>query len=104
MRWSPRLGPSGPRSTDPKVLEAIPHRYHDPTGTTPYRTGPRDRIGPHAVDSRGIPPGGHPQAFQRYSSPMTHARHLASLLLVVVVGASAAACVAATPGWTYAPA
>ena len=35
---------------------------------------------------------------------MTHARHLASLLLAVVVGASAAACVTATPGWTYTPA
>ncbi|MBI3747280.1 MAG: cupredoxin domain-containing protein [Chloroflexi bacterium] len=35
---------------------------------------------------------------------MTHARHLVPLLLAVVVGASAAACVTATPGWTYAPA
>ncbi|HEY6013066.1 MAG TPA: cupredoxin domain-containing protein [Candidatus Limnocylindrales bacterium] len=35
---------------------------------------------------------------------MTHARHLVPLLLAVAVGASAAACVTATPGWTYAPA
>src|SRR5512135_2254810 len=35
---------------------------------------------------------------------MTHARHLAPFLLAVVVGASAAACVTATAGWTYAPA
>ena len=35
---------------------------------------------------------------------MSHARRLSSILLAVVVGASAAACVTATPGWTYTPA
>ncbi len=35
---------------------------------------------------------------------MSHARRLSSILLVVAVCASAAACVTATPGWTYAPA
>lgn len=35
---------------------------------------------------------------------MSHARRLFSLALVVLVGASAAACVTATPGWTYTPA
>jgi plastocyanin len=35
---------------------------------------------------------------------MTHARRLSSLVLLLLVGASTAACVTATPGWTYAPA
>jgi plastocyanin len=35
---------------------------------------------------------------------MTHARRLSSLVLVVMVGASTAACATATPGWTYMPA
>lgn len=35
---------------------------------------------------------------------MSHARRLSSMVLVVLVGASAAACVTATPGWTYQPA
>lgn len=35
---------------------------------------------------------------------MSHARRLSSLALAVLVGASAAACVTATPGWTYNPA
>src|SRR5512140_501386 len=35
---------------------------------------------------------------------MPHVRRLSSLALAVLVGTSAAACVTATPGWTYAPA
>jgi len=35
---------------------------------------------------------------------MSHARRLSSLVLVVLIGGSAAACVTATPGWTYTPA
>ncbi len=35
---------------------------------------------------------------------MPHVRRLSALALAVIVGASAAACVSATPGWTYAPA
>jgi plastocyanin len=35
---------------------------------------------------------------------MTHARRLSSLVLVVIVAAGTAACVTATPGWTYIPA
>jgi Copper binding proteins, plastocyanin/azurin family. len=35
---------------------------------------------------------------------MLHARRLSLLALVALVGASATACVTATPGWTYAPA
>jgi plastocyanin len=35
---------------------------------------------------------------------MSLARRLSSLAVVVLVGASLAACVTATPGWTYAPA
>ena len=35
---------------------------------------------------------------------MSPARRLSALALVVLVGASSAACVTATPGWTYAPA
>ena len=35
---------------------------------------------------------------------MSHPRRLSSLVLAVLVAASAAACVTATPGWTYTPA
>jgi plastocyanin len=35
---------------------------------------------------------------------MSHARRLSSLALAALVGAGAAGCVTATPGWTYAPA
>jgi plastocyanin len=35
---------------------------------------------------------------------MSHPRRLSSLALVLLVGASASACVTATPGWTYTPA
>jgi plastocyanin len=35
---------------------------------------------------------------------MSPARRLSSVALAVLVGASAAACVTATPGWTYTPA
>jgi plastocyanin len=35
---------------------------------------------------------------------MSHARRLSSLALAAIVSASAAACVTATPGWTYTPA
>lgn len=35
---------------------------------------------------------------------MSHARRLSSVALAVLLGASAGACVTASPGWTYAPA
>jgi plastocyanin len=35
---------------------------------------------------------------------MSHARRLSSVALAVLVGASTAACVTASPGWTYTPA
>ena len=35
---------------------------------------------------------------------MFHARRLSLLALAALIGASASACVASTPGWTYAPA
>jgi hypothetical protein len=35
---------------------------------------------------------------------MAHARRLSFLVLAVLVGGSAGACVTASPGWTYTPA
>ena len=78
---------------------AVPVPTHD--HPAPHHSARHDR--PRAVDSRGYPERGHPQP-TRGLVPMSHARRLSSVALAVLVGASAAACVTAPPGWTYTPA